>query len=105
VGVQRGRGYGNTRAGENGDWGGGKCHVCTGLNSGPRLGKADIALTSGENGEVGVNGGGGKADGTLSLLLLDGPSLSPSSSCAPSPVPSPPTPTPPPHRLKRMSGL
>ncbi|KAJ7862396.1 hypothetical protein B0H14DRAFT_3134281 [Mycena olivaceomarginata] len=49
------RGYGDVRAGENGDWGGGECRACTGLNGGPRLGKADVALSSGENGEVGVN--------------------------------------------------
>jgi hypothetical protein len=101
VGVQRGRGYGDARAGENGDWGGGECRACTGLNGGPRLGKADIALASGENGEVRVNGGRGKADGALSLLLSDDPSPSPSSSR----TPSPPTPTPPPRRLERVSGL
>ncbi|KAJ7318501.1 hypothetical protein DFH08DRAFT_892161, partial [Mycena albidolilacea] len=48
-------GYGDVRAGENGDWGGGECRACTGLNGRPRLEKADIALPSGENGEVGVN--------------------------------------------------
>ncbi|KAJ7362640.1 hypothetical protein DFH08DRAFT_799665 [Mycena albidolilacea] len=42
-------------------WGWGECRACTGLNGGPRLGRANAALASGESSEVRVNCGGAKA--------------------------------------------